>query len=302
MIVNDFRRIVFHYRLHILFLIASFFLISCEKDIEIKLEPVDSELVVEATIENNQPPLVFLTSSLDFFSRIDTVSLRKSFIRNATITLSDGSREVNLVADSIVSREGARVYFYTTSLQDKTFVGKLNGSYSIKIIVSGKTYTANTTIPQTTRRIDSLWWEKVPLAKDTNSSRVVRRATDKPGLGDYIRYFTKVNSESFLPGFNSVFDDNIIDGTTYTIPIDKGFDKNGQFSDTLAYFKKGDTVTVKLCNIDKASYDFWRTYEFSLQSIGNPFSSPTRILSNINNNALGYFGGYGCQYRTIILR
>jgi hypothetical protein len=147
-----------------------------------------------------------------------------------------------------------------------------------------------------------LWWEKLPLAKDSNTARVVIRASDKPGLGDYIRYFTKVNNEPFLPGFNSVFDDNIIDGTTYTIPIDKGFDKNGQFSDTLSYFKRGDTVTIKLCNIDKYTYDFWRTYEFSLQSIGNPFSSPTRILSNISNNALGYFGGYGCQYRTIILR
>ncbi len=301
MSVTDYRRNIFRTSFYFL-LVASFSLVSCEKDIEIKLDPVASELVVEATIENNQPPLVFLTSSLDFFSKIDTAALRKSFVRDASIFISDGSREVKLVADSIVSREGARVFFYTTALQDRSFLGKLNGAYSIKIFASGKTYTATTTIPQTTRRIDSLWWEKVPLAKDSNTARLVVRATDKPGLGDYVRYFTKVNNEPFLPGFNSVFDDNVIDGTTYTIPIDKGFDKNGQFSDTLSYFKKGDTVTIKLCNIDKASYDFWRTYEFSLQSIGNPFSSPTRILTNISNDALGYFGGYGCQYRTIILR
>jgi len=285
-----------------LFLIAFSFLSSCEKNIDIKLDPTASNLVVDATIENGQPPLVFLTNSLDFFSRIDPVSLRNAFVRNASVYLSDGSREVKLIEDSITSREGARIYFYTTSTTDRSFIGKLNSSYSLRILSAGISYTASTSIPVTTRRIDSLWWEKLPLAKDSNTARVVIRATDKPGLGDFIRYFTKVNNEPFLPGFNSVFDDNIIDGTTYTIPIDKGFDKNGQFSDTLSYFKRGDTVTVKLCNIDKATYDFWRTYEFSLQSIGNPFSSPTRILSNISNNALGYFGGYGCQYRTIILR
>jgi len=59
---------------------------------------------------------------------------------------------------------------------------------------------------------------------------------------------------------------------------------------------------IKVCNIDKQTYDFWRTSEFNFQSVGNPFSSPIRILTNINNDALGYFGGYGCQYRTLIIQ
>lgn len=278
------------------------FIASCEKDITIKLDQSESNLVVEATIENDRPPIVVLTRSLDYFSRIDTVALRQSFVRGAQVMISEGTRKVSLVEDSIVSREGARVYFYTTSQQDKNFLGKINGNYKLDISAGGKEYTATTIIPSITRRIDSLWWEKLPLAKDTNTVRVIIRATDKPGLGDFIRYFTKVNNEPFLPGINSVFDDNIIDGATYTIPIDRGFDKNTPFADSLSFFKKGDTVSVKLCNIDRQTYDFWRTYEFSLQSIGNPFSSPTRIQSNISNNALGYFGGYGCQYRVIILK
>jgi len=58
---------------------------------------------------------------------------------------------------------------------------------------------------------------------------------------------------------------------------------------------------LKLCNIDKATYDFWRTFEFNFQSIGNPFSSPIKVLGNISGNALGYFGGYAAQYRTLII-
>ncbi|MGB8193468.1 MAG: DUF4249 family protein, partial [Chitinophagaceae bacterium] len=51
---------------------------------------------------------------------------------------------------------------------------------------------------------------------------------------------------------------------------------------------------------DKATFDFWRTMEFSYASIGNPFSSPTKVLGNVKG-ALGYFGGYAVQYKTIII-
>jgi hypothetical protein len=274
---------------------------SCEKDITIQLDPSVSRLVVDATIENGRPPMVFLSKSLDYFSKIDPAVLSSSFVRNAKVRISDGSTDVLLKEDSIKNSTGAKIFFYTTSGPSLSFLGKLKSSYSIVIEAEGKVYNATTTIPETTRKIDSLWWEKVPLAKDSNRAKVVIRATDRPGLGDYIRFFTKVGQQPFLPGFNSVFDDQVIDGQQYTVPVDKGFDKNTQFSDSTSFFRRGDTVVIKLCNIDKQTYDFWRTSEFNFQSVGNPFSSPIRILSNISNDALGYFGGYGCQYRTLII-
>jgi hypothetical protein len=41
--------------------------------------------------------------------------------------------------------------------------------------------------------------------------------------------------------------------------------------------------------------------EYNYQSIGNPFSSPTKTLGNISNNGLGYFGGYAAQYVTLMI-
>jgi hypothetical protein len=46
---------------------------------------------------------------------------------------------------------------------------------------------------------------------------------------------------------------------------------------------------VKHSNIDKATYDFWRTWEFSYQSVGNPFSTPGIVLGNISNGGAGIF-------------
>ena len=127
--------------------------------------------------------------------------------------------------------------------------------------------------------------------------------TDPKGLGNYIRYFTQVNSEGYLPGQNSVFDDQFTDGTTYNLQFDMGYDKNtiNKNKDDYGFAHRGDTVTVKFCNIDKATYDFWRTWEFSYQSYNNPFSSPVKVIGNISNGALGAFSGYAAMYKTVII-
>jgi len=68
------------------------------------------------------------------------------------------------------------------------------------------------------------------------------------------------------------------------------------------FFARGDTISFKLSNIDKATYTFWNTWEFNQQSIGNPFSQPGKVIGNISNGALGAFCGYASQVGTIIAR
>ena len=127
------------------------------------------------------------------------------------------------------------------------------------------------------------------------------KVTDPAGFGNYIRYYTRVNDSLFYPPPASVFDDQIIDGTTYEIEVEHGVDRNEEIDfEEYSFFHRGDTVTVKFANIDKKTFDFWRTMEFAYGSIGNPFSSPTKVLGNVNG-ALGYFGGYAVQYKTLIV-
>ena len=118
------------------------------------------------------------------------------------------------------------------------------------------------------------------------------RVTDPPGLGNYIRYFTKINQGPFLPGYNSVYSDEVIDGTTYNAQVDPGVDRNNPPGRGENFFTRGDTVTFKLSNISRSTYRFWNTWEFAQQSIGNPFSQPGKVEGNISNGALGAFCGY----------
>ena len=277
---------------------------SCEKDIDIELKEEDPKLVVEATIENGQPPVVVLTSSLNYFSNITADILTASFVHGADVFVSNGTLTHKIKEYNIPLGGGYTLSYYSIDSTNLStaFIGELNKAYSLRINAGGREYTANTTIPNITKRIDSIWYKAGPPQLDTNKVIVMVKATDPPGYGDYIRYYTKRNDELFFPGFNSVFDDLFIDGTTYELQVQAGIDRNTTISDDDFFFDKGDTVTFKLSNIDKATFDFWRTMEFSYQSVGNPFSTPIKVSSNISGNALGYFGGYASQFRTLIIR
>ncbi len=274
-------------------------LVACEKTITISPDEKESRLVVEAQIENGQPPIVSLSSSLNYFSEIDSATLANSFVHGAKVSVTTANTTYPLT-ESSVSQAGNTAYFYSTP--QVILSGIPGASYTLTIETGGRKYTANTTIPPLAKKVDSLWWKKAPFADDSTEVILMARITDPPGLGNYIRYFTRVNRGVFLPGFNSVFDDQIIDGKTYEIEIAKGVSKNEvQNRRDDRNFKRGDTVVFKHCNIDKASYDFWRTWEFGYQSIGNPFSSPGKVTGNISNGALGSFCGYGAEYKTLII-
>ncbi|HVY75056.1 MAG TPA: DUF4249 domain-containing protein [Puia sp.] len=278
---------------------------SCEKDISIHLKPTSTDLVVDASIENGGYPVVFLSTSLDYFSKIDPAILAASFVHNADVTISSGGLVGHLLEDSIRSDSGfSMIYYYSFTNGDTgvRFVGELGKTYNLEIKTGGQTYTATTQIPVIRKKIDSLWWIPAPDTEDTTEVIVKARIVDPPGLGDYTRYYTSVNYGPFYPGLQSVFDDQITDGTTYDVSVDRGVNRNINIDfNTYAFFSRGDTVQVKLANIDKATYDFWRTLEYNYQAVGNPFSSPVKVISNISNNALGYFGGYGSQTAALII-
>ncbi len=283
--------------------LSFFFFSACEKAVTFHFNETDSKLVVEATIENNQPTLVILSKTVGYFSKIDPTILQNSFVHNAEVYVSNGTLTHKLKEYTINFGNGYSGYYYSIDSSNlaSAFVGQLNHTYSLRILAEGKEYTAVTTIPQITKRIDSLWWKPAPPGNDSDEVEVMVKATDPPGYGDFIRYFTKRNSEPFYAGLNSVFDDQVIDGTTYNVQVERGWDRNTNSGDRTSFFIKGDTVIFKLSNIDKATFDFWRTMEYSYSNIGNPFSSPAKVLSNISSNALGYFGGYASQFRTIII-
>ena len=260
-------------------------------------------LVVDASIESGQPPIVILSKSLNYFDKITPEILAGSFVHNAEVTISTGTIAHRLKEYIYPNVAGYALYYYSIDSANlgSAIIGQFNTNYQLKIVSENVEYTARTSIPLLAKKIDSLWWKPAPDNPDTNKIVLMSRVTDPAGYGNYIRYFTKVGDSVFLPGIASVFDDQIVDGTTYDIQVEQGVDRNQSIDlENYSFFNRGDTITVKFTNIDKATFDFWRTMEFSYQSIGNPFSTPTKVLGNVKG-ALGYFGGYAVQYKSLII-
>jgi hypothetical protein len=276
-------------------------LYSCEKSIDFNLKESEPVLSVDAQIENGQAPMVILTKSFSYYQKIDPSLLSGSFVRNASVTISNGVATRQLKEYSFQLAPGFSAYYYSTDSSNPAaaFPGELGKSYNLKILSEGKEYTASTEIPGTVNYPDSVFFKPAPLNPDTTKRVMYIRATDPPGRGNYVRYFTKKNNGPFLPGEN-VFDDQVIDGSTYQIQLPQGVNRNNPAGEDSSFYKKGDTVTLKFCAINKASYTFWTTWEFAFQSIGNPFAQPNKVIGNISNGALGVFIGYAAGYRTVV--
>jgi hypothetical protein len=288
-------------------------LISCERAIDPKLETQSPKLVVDGQIEDGQPPVIVLTRSIGYFSSIDSTQLKNTFVRGAVVTVSDGIKTHQLKEYAVPVSNGTVYYYSNDPLQPGTaIIGQVGKSYSLNIQADGKIYSSSTTIPAPAKKIDSLWWKQSPRKEYPDEVVLWGRFTDPPGYGNYIRYFTRLNNRTFLPdrknnvflpGWYSVYDDQFVDGKSYDLQVDAGQDKNlpGDNPSNSPYVFKGDTITMKFCNIDKTTFDFWRTWEYSYSAIGNPFGTPAKIQGNVSNGALGAFSGYSVQYKTVII-
>ncbi len=288
-------------------LLLTFLFFSCEKQVHFSVRDLAPKLVVNAEIENGKPPVVALSTSLNYFSAITPEELSNTFVHNAKVTIETNNKVYPLKEYAYTDTSGFTFYYYLvdSSNSNGPLIGAFNTAYTLTIQTADSlVYTSTTTIPLLTKLCDSLWWEPVANTDDTTLCRMFGKFTDPPGLGNYVRYFTQENSGPFLPGLNSVADDQVVDGITYTFQFDMGWNKNSPekpSGDNYGFAHRGDTVTLKFCNIDKGTFDFWNTWDFAYQSYGNPFASPVQIISNISNGALGVFSGYAAQYKSIII-
>ncbi len=300
---------------------------SCNQIIDVDLPPPENSIVVEGFIENGAPPYLLLTRNTPFFGGLDLNDISQYFVNGAFVQVFNETDTIQLVEICVqdlpasvqaqaasafgfnfndATAEIPNVCIYTVPniinyyLGDTTgvFVGELLKTYNLLIEVEGQTLTASTYIPSqlsfslNTRPHDD-------ITKDSLVSVLVTY-DDPDSSGNFLRYFTKRNDQGFFTALSgSVYDDNLINGETVTLPVERGQSDNQDIDfDVYGYFWKGDTVQVKFSAISKSHYDFWRTLEND--GGDSPFSSPVKIKTNINGG-LGIWGGYGSNIVTIII-
>lgn len=280
---------------------------SCEKDIHIALPPVNSEVVVEGHIETGQGAYVVLTRSSGYFDPLDTNTFINSIVKNAKVYVSDGSHTDTLpmIVDVFPASNN---YLYTTWIplyyknSNPTVIGHTGGAYSLTVEVDGKKLHAVTTIPVPVK-LDSVWFKYQPPSDSLGF--IWAHLSDPPADQNFYRWYAKRlhKDKKYLAPFGSAFNDKFINGTRFDFAYNRGEEPGSKSKDDLnresGYFKKGDTVVVKFCSIDFATYTFYSSYEAAAASNGNPFGAPGNVKSNIQGG-LGVWGGFSATFDTLV--
>ena len=269
---------------------------SCEESIDdLALPAYQPKLVIDGWIEQGQFAEVTLTNSASYFSDIDSVALREVLVSTAKVSVSDG--ETTEVLTLFRNDDQFPPFFYRgTDLK-----GEVGKTYNLLVETQGERFEAITSIPPPPT-FDSLWFE-FDNEKDSLGA-LWATFTDEPAVENYYRVFTRQENKDneFIPMYLSAIGDKFFDGKSFSFNILKGTEGLSDISNDF-YFTRGDTLRIRFCSIDQAHFDFWRTLEREVFSVGNPFSaSGNEILSNTSEGALGIWGGYGASYYQIIVK
>ncbi|MBL7922497.1 MAG: DUF4249 domain-containing protein [Bacteroidia bacterium] len=280
---------------HCIYIFIFFTLYSCRKDVKLKLPEYKQKVVVEASIETGSAAVVFLSYSVPYFGDFDYTAPEKSFIKGAFVTVTDGT-----IIDTLKEVDPNTGYLYLGF----KLIGQQGKNYTIKVTVAGKTYETNTSILNPAP-LDSLYFK----GEQDTLGLMWQTFSEPLGSGDCYRWYAKRlgRDQFYAAPFFSVFEDKFIDGKTFDFSYDRGPQPNAiqEYRDDpeRGYFKRGDTVVVKLCKIGRREYDFWNTYYQNKTSNSNPFSAPSNIKSMFDGNqeVFGAFVGYAPAYDTIII-
>jgi hypothetical protein len=312
-------------------LLISCLFITCSKEIEVDLPEVVSKIVVEGQIQQDQPPFILLTRTQGYFEPTDLTALEELFVRDAVVTVSNGSNTVELVeicssdipedllplvtevsGFSVEELQAFDLCAYTTF--DETMYGEIGKVYDLKIEAEGEVLTASTKINELVE-LDDSWFQ---LSGDNDSLGFVFAVlTDPDTSGNAYRWFAKrINTypswsanageqkdQNYIAPLGSVYDDEFFNGLSFEFAYYRGLlpnsDKEDDNNEERGFFKEGDTVAVRGCVIDRGAYQFFVTFENQAGGQGSPFTVPANPASNINGG-LGVWVGYGAVYDTII--
>jgi hypothetical protein len=261
-----------------LLMVATLF-ISCEKVINIDLNEAEPRLVVEGAITlNNGPYAVKLSTSGDFYTGEGIEPVGDAVVN---ISASDGQQET-------LMNIGNGIYI------THNLAGIPNTAYTLEIKYKNLLYTATDTLPGQVE-IKDLTYEDSEFGgnQDTeyeNHYDFYCKFKDPPEPGNHYLLQIKRNGEeiSGRQGKYYMLSDENVNGQMVNYPL-FGIGAN-----------INDTITIELSAVGAATYDYFRTLNDALGQ-GGMGSTPYNPVTNLNNNALGYFGTFTYDSGNIVI-
>jgi hypothetical protein len=240
----------------------SLLILSCEKVIEIDLNEIDQKIIVEGVVmEGVGNNFVLISKTTDYFD-----VPKYLFAGGGTITIKDG-----LGTDHICNELDTGIYFAPT----------LNG-------VPGDTYSISVSVDEEDIKSASTMPLMVPV-----DSIVAEFRNDFGPDGFYVanvHYTDPIDQENYYK-----YDLYLNNEKQYGIQLNNDLYSNGSNTYAQLFFTEevsvDDTIMVIMHSIDKANYRYLSAIATGGFG-GGAETIPGNPESNLDGNALGYFGAY----------
>ncbi len=180
---------------------------GCEKEITVDLPDSGPKIVVEGSIEQGQPPIVFLTWSQGYFDPVDLQSLTQFYVRGATVKVSNGTETIEL--DEVCTSElpgpllevvAEMLGFSPEDLAavdicgyislDPAITGEVGKEYTLTVDYEDTHLHAVTKINELVA-LDSLWFEITSTGPTDSLGFIFGILNDPDTLGNAYRWFAK---------------------------------------------------------------------------------------------------------------
>jgi len=276
------------------FILASLFM-GCQKNINFNLPQPPSQICVDGYVQPGYPAYLFLTHNFAFFGTFTANGvLANDIVNGAVITVNDG-----VTTDTMIEAIPSLGLYGTPHM-----TGVTGRTYNLTVKAEGQTLTATTSILPAIP-LDSAWFQVQPGLDSLGYLWAILH--DPPTPGNCYRWLVeRIGLDtSFIPPYESVFNDAYINGQSFEFYYSRGSYPGSKAKDDTdaeaGYFKKGETCVIMFCTITYPSYQFFNQYYNQLNNVGNPFGSPAPVQGNINGG-LGIWCGYGTFYDTVHCR
>jgi hypothetical protein len=278
----------------VLFVSLTLFL-SCEDPYDIDVEPGESQLVVDAFINNNAHiKTIKLSKTVEFFGATEA-----PVVSGANVRIVNVSKNTLFTFNENPMKAGEYGWATGNTFPIAPF-GNIGDTLNLFISYQKDTFISSSVIKRTTA-IDSVIFILEEQNAFFDGGYIAEfKAIDLPGPGDiywirtwingiYLSKAAEINvayDASFTPGANS-------DGIPFILPIRQGInpiadDEDELRSDPNQYlpeipYKIGDSVYVEIWSINESTLFFLQQIQTEVNNGGLFATPPTNVRSNVVN-------------------
>ncbi|RLD84500.1 MAG: hypothetical protein DRJ07_04870 [Bacteroidetes bacterium] len=244
--------------------------ISCESEIEIAIKDSESQIVIEANVSTLiKASKVKITKSLNLNDPLPYPA-----VSNALVTITDYSTDEVF----ILSEAESGIY------ENPNLIGFDEHNYTLDVIIGEETYTSNSTIPQRVV-LESLI--QIGEASDSDKHDGPGGRPNNSSDNDIAEIIPLYNDPiEFTNYYQFIVTRNDTILSDVFIQSDYAFNGLENSKSLKIEANKNDILYIDMQCIDEAVYDYLLGLS---KNINQSSATPTNPVSNISNNALGYF-------------